>query len=69
MEKAMPRIISQPDVAEKLGRSLSTLRYWRHIGHGPRSFKIGGRVAYRLEDVEQWIEQAYNDDTAGQRAG
>ena len=48
---------------------LSTLRYWRHIGYGPRSFKIGGRVVYKLEDIERWLEQAYNDDTAGQRAG
>jgi hypothetical protein len=34
MKKAMSGIITQPDLAEKLGRSLSTLRYWRHIGHG-----------------------------------
>jgi predicted DNA-binding transcriptional regulator AlpA len=65
----MSGIISQPDLAKRLGRPLSTLRYWRHIGDGPRSFKIGGRVCYKLEDVEQWIEAQYNDDTAGQRAG
>jgi predicted DNA-binding transcriptional regulator AlpA len=60
MEKTMPPIISQPDLAEKLNRSLSTLRYWRHIGDGPKSFKLGGRVVYKVEDVERWIEEQYN---------
>jgi predicted DNA-binding transcriptional regulator AlpA len=70
MEKtAMPQIIAQPDLAEMLGRSLSTLRYWRHNGYGPRSFLLGGRVCYKVEDVEAWLEQQYNDDTAGQRVG
>jgi predicted DNA-binding transcriptional regulator AlpA len=65
----MTEIISQPDLSEKLDRSLSTLRYWRHIGYGPKSFKLGNRVVYKLEDVEQWIEAQYNDDTTGQRVG
>ena len=44
-------------------RPLSTLRYWRHVGYGPKSFKLGGRVAYKLEDVEQWIESQYSTPT------
>ena len=64
----MPEFITQPDLAQKLGRSLSTLRYWRHIGDGPKSFKLGGRVVYKVEDVEQWIEAQYNDEPTGQRA-
>ena len=34
---------------------------------GPKSFKLGNRVAYKRADVEQWIEAQYND-TAGQSA-
>jgi hypothetical protein len=31
---------------------------------------IGGRVAYKLEDIERWIEEQYRaDDTAVQRVG
>jgi hypothetical protein len=39
---------------------LATLRYWRHIGKGPRSFKLGGRVADKRGDVEAWVEAQYN---------
>jgi predicted DNA-binding transcriptional regulator AlpA len=49
----------------------ATLRFYRHRGYGgPKSFKLGNRVAYKRADVEQWIEQQYNDDdtAAGQRA-
>lgn len=39
---------------------VSTLRYWRHTGvGGPKSFKIGTRVAYRSLDVEQWLDEQY----------
>jgi predicted DNA-binding transcriptional regulator AlpA len=65
----MSGIISQPELAKRLNRSVSTLRYWRHRGEGPRSFLLGGRVAYKVDDVEIWIEQQYNgDDPVGQRA-
>jgi predicted DNA-binding transcriptional regulator AlpA len=38
---------------------LDTLRYWRHIGKGPKSFKLGNRVVYKRSDVEAWIEAQY----------
>jgi hypothetical protein len=53
-------ILYQEELAERWKRPLSTLRYWRHIGYGPKSFKIGGRVVYKVEDVERWIEEQYN---------
>ncbi|MGA4670448.1 helix-turn-helix transcriptional regulator [Propionibacteriaceae bacterium Y1923] len=38
----------------------ATLRYWRHIGEGPKSFKLGRRkVMYRRVDVLAWLEQQY----------
>ena len=56
----MTEILYQEELAEKLRRPVATLRYWRHINQGPKSFKVGGRVAYKLEDVESWIEAQYN---------
>jgi predicted DNA-binding transcriptional regulator AlpA len=32
-----------------------TLRYWRHLGSGPRSFKIGRHVRYWRTDVLTWL--------------
>ncbi|GJE46130.1 DNA-binding protein [Methylobacterium soli] len=31
-----------------------TLANWRTMGNGPRYTKMGGRVVYRLTDVEEW---------------
>lgn len=37
-----------------------TLRYWRHIGTGPKYFRMGGRkVYYRREDIDAWLENQY----------
>jgi hypothetical protein len=32
--------------------STRTLERWRWLGQGPRYVKLGGHVAYRLEDIE-----------------
>ncbi len=38
----------------------ATLRYWRHQGAGPESFKMGPRrVVYREQDVLRWIDAQY----------
>ena len=34
---------------------VGTLRYWRHLGAGPHSFKVGRWVRYRRGDVRAWI--------------
>lgn len=42
------------DLATRFQASPSTIRYWRHIGKGPGSFRIGRRVLYAIEDVEAY---------------
>jgi predicted DNA-binding transcriptional regulator AlpA len=34
---------------------VATPRYWRHLGTGPRCFRVGRRVLYRTSDVHEWI--------------
>jgi len=46
------------EVAEELRTPLETVRYWRHVGKGPKSFKVGRRVLYAAEDVEAFIAAA-----------
>lgn len=41
---------------------VSTLRYLRAEGKGPRSFKLGGRIVYKRQDVLDWIEAQYSAD-------
>ena len=37
-----------------------TLRYWRHLGAGPRSFKIGRHVRYWRTDLVLWLTEQTN---------
>jgi excisionase family DNA binding protein len=46
------------EVAELLRSPSETVRFWRHVGRGPKYFKLGRRVLYAREDVEQWIADA-----------
>ena len=43
------------DVAALCRTSPDTVRYWRHIGKGPASFKVGRRVLYDKGVVEAWL--------------
>lgn len=59
-------ILFTPQVSRRTGVPEATLRYWRHQGIGPRSFKLGPRkVAYRKSDLNAWLEAQY---TQGQTA-
>jgi len=57
----MTRYMTTAEVAETTRAPVETVRYWRHIGRGPKSFKVGRRVLYAVEDVEAWIAEARAD--------
>lgn len=46
--------LNQVELAARLKISPRTLERWRWTGEGPAFLKIGGRVIYRLEDVEEY---------------
>ena len=54
---------SQRDLARRLGLSPRTLEGWRWRGTGPRFVKAGGRVLYRLEDVEAFEKTQLRQST------
>jgi predicted DNA-binding transcriptional regulator AlpA len=54
----MGRLLTLAEVSERSRTPLATLRYWRHLGKGPPTFKLGRRVVAREEDVEAWIADA-----------
>ena len=51
------RFIGERRVAEMLGYSLRTLQRWRTEGKGPPSTKIGRKVYYELNDLQEWIDR------------
>ena len=48
--------VSPQQLAAELGRPLSTIYKWHHYGRGPKRFRLGNRVAYRRQDVNDWLE-------------
>jgi predicted site-specific integrase-resolvase len=58
------RHLNQDEVAERWGFSPRTLENWRCRGEGPRFLKIGGKVVYRLEDVEAFEQNQLRAKTA-----
>ena len=46
--------LNQIELADRWNISQRTLERWRWLGEGPAYLKIGGRVVYRLEDVEAY---------------
>lgn len=60
-------LLTLADVAELMRVPPATLRYWRHLGTGPRSFRIGRHVRYYRDDVEAWLRN--RRDASGLGAG
>jgi len=44
--------LNQTDLSRRWKVSPRTLERWRWVGVGPVFLKVGGRILYRLEDVE-----------------
>ncbi len=51
------QLLGERRVAEMLGCSLRTLQRRRMEGKGPASTKIGRKVFYELNDLQEWIDR------------
>ena len=54
---ANDELLTLPEVAELVRVPVATLRYWRHLGCGPRSFKVGRHVRYWRADLILWLTE------------
>jgi predicted DCC family thiol-disulfide oxidoreductase YuxK len=54
-------LLTIDEAAQLLRAPVATLRYWRHLGTGPRSLKIGRRVMYLHADLIVWINGQRGD--------
>ena len=50
-------LMTTAEVAQLVRAPESTVRYWRHVGAGPKGFRLGRRVVYAKSDVHEWIRQ------------
>lgn len=61
----MNKHITQQALADRWQFSPRTLEQWRYRGVGPRFLKIGGRVRYRIDDVEAYEAEQVHANTSG----
>ena len=51
-----PLTVDAKRLARLLGQSLRTIRTWDASGKLPQPLRIGGRVVWRLEEINAWLE-------------
>jgi predicted DNA-binding transcriptional regulator AlpA len=61
----MQALLTLVETAERLKTPEATLRYWRHKGEGPASFKLGRRVVYAESVVDAWVAAQQQNATSG----
>jgi len=55
-------LLTMQEVANVVRVPAATLRYWRHLGTGPRSFRIGRSVRYWRTEVFAWLDDQAKSD-------
>ena len=69
IQQATIRHLNQIDLSRRWSLSPRTLERWRWLREGPVYLKIGGRVLYRLEDIEAYeAEQRRANPSAAAKA-
>jgi excisionase family DNA binding protein len=56
-ERPIDKLLLRPDeVARLLDVPLRTIYRWRSQHNGPRGYRVGRHVRYRVDDIERWLE-------------
>jgi hypothetical protein len=61
------RHLNQIELSRRWGFSPRTLEGWRWFGKGPAFIKAGGKVLYRLEDIEAFEAEQLRQRTPRRR--
>lgn len=51
------QVVNEKTAGEMLDLQVSTLQKWRWLRKGPKYLKLGRRVVYRLQDLEDFLER------------
>ena len=57
-EAQKAELLTTEEVAALLKIAPATLVDWRHNQRGPKYYKMGREVRYKLDDVFEWQQQA-----------
>jgi predicted DNA-binding transcriptional regulator AlpA len=60
-------LLDEQTVTQMLDLAKNTLAKWRCQGRGPRCIKLGGRVRYRMSDIDAYLHERTVDPSASGR--
>ena len=55
METVQERLLTESEMAHRLGVSISGLRKWRERHVGPKFIRLGRLIRYSVVDLEEWL--------------
>jgi excisionase family DNA binding protein len=61
-ESGLGPVITLSQLASQLGVSVQTLYDLRSQGRGPRGFRVGRELRFRVSEVDAWLAQMEVDD-------
>lgn len=61
-------VVNESEAAQFLGLKRQTLANWRGV-KGPKYVKVGGRIVYKISDLEDFLNRNTIDPEARQGAG
>jgi len=53
------------EVAERYRTTESVIRYWRHVGYGPKGLVVGRRVLYPISEIHKFDRSLAEQLAAG----
>ena len=61
-ETGLGPVVTLSELASQLGVSLQTMYDLRSQGRGPRGFRVGRELRFRVSEVDAWLAQMEADD-------
>ena len=61
-EAALSPVLTLSQLATQLGVTVQTLYDLRSQGRGPRGFRVGRELRFRVSEVDAWLAQLEADD-------
>jgi excisionase family DNA binding protein len=58
-------VLTTSELAAHLGVPVQTIHDLRHSGRGPRGFRVGRELRYRLSEVQDWLAQLEKTNESG----
>ncbi len=63
-QNSQTKYLNTRDAATFLSLSPRTLEKHRTFGTGPLFMKLGGRIAYKVEELQRWAERGVRNSTS-----